>query len=196
MSDQAKTLTHRLLKTIVVSGPCGVGKSTIGLHLSQRLSAPFVEGDDYHPAENVDKMKSGTPLSDEDRLPWLERLHLEVVSRSSSAPWRTAPLVVLSCSGLKRAYRDVLRGGRSGKGSGVFFVFLDGDHDVLRSRLSKRAGHFMPPGLLDSQLGIIEPLGPDEEGATVDLNQNIEGMVQSAEEVIAPFLDVEGCSNL
>lgn len=127
---------------LVVMGVSGCGKSHIGLRLAERLDAVFLDGDDYHPAENVAKMVAGEPLNDADRAPWLDRLAKELADRER---------VVLACSALKRRYRDVLR-----TADATRFVFLDGDAEMIRSRVEARTGHFMPPGLLRSQFDALE----------------------------------------
>lgn len=127
---------------LVVMGVSGCGKSHIGSRLAERLAAVFLDGDDYHPAENVAKMAAGEPLNDADRAPWLDRLAKELADRER---------VVLACSALKRRYRDVLR-----TADATRFVFLDGDAELIRSRVEARTGHFMPPGLLRSQFDALE----------------------------------------
>ncbi|MEN0130552.1 MAG: gluconokinase [Brevundimonas sp.] len=140
---------------VVVMGVSGTGKSTVGRLLAERLGAAFVEGDDLHPAANVERMRAGIPLTDADRAPWLELVR----DAMSTAGGDT----VVACSALRRAYRDVLRGARGR----VRFVHLVVPPAELEQRLSERAGHFMPTALLASQLATLEPLAPDEDG--VDL---------------------------
>lgn len=145
--------------TVVVMGVSGSGKTTVAEELAHRLAWPLIEGDDLHPAANVEKMHSGHPLTDEDRWPWLDR----VAERIGS--WeRAGESGIVTCSALKRAYRDRLRAGHPS----VWFAHVDADPDVLRERLAHRTGHYMPPALLDSQLAALQPLQGDEPGATVD----------------------------
>lgn len=158
----------------VVMGVCACGKSEIGARLAQALDAPFIEGDRFHPPENVAKMSAGIPLDDEDRRGWLQALRAEI-----ERTWKTDPVVVLSCSALKRAYRDVLRGA-GGKGNDVRFVHLHGVRDFIAQRMAARSGHFMPVSLLDSQLRTLEPLQPDECGVTLDLRDPPERLVEQA----------------
>ena len=132
---------------IVVMGVSGVGKTTIGRALAEALHADFAEGDAYHPPENVAKMKSGTPLNDDDRLPWLNAL-----SRAIGEWLDEGRTMVLACSALKRRYRDILRAGHDG----VQFVYLKGDAALIRHRLDDRRDHFMPASLLESQLEALE----------------------------------------
>jgi gluconokinase len=134
-------------KVIVLMGVSGTGKTEVGTRLARALNGEFAEGDDYHPPANVAKMRSGVPLDDADRLPWLETL-----SRQIGAWLEQDRTVVLACSALKQRYRDILKAGRPG----VVFVHLKGDKVLIRARLQKRRGHYMPASLLDSQLATLE----------------------------------------
>jgi gluconokinase len=132
---------------VVLMGVSGTGKTEVGTRLAKALGGEFVEGDDYHPPANIEKMRSGVPLDDADRQPWLETLSREI------GKWLDAgKTVVLACSALKQRYRDILKAGRPG----VRFVHLEGDPDLIRSRLAKRRGHYMPASLLDSQFAALE----------------------------------------
>jgi gluconokinase len=142
---------------IVVMGVSGVGKTTVGMLLARALGAEFAEGDSYHPPANVEKMRAGTPLDDEDRWPWLQILAAEIDT------WLAEDRdVVLACSALKRAYRDVLAHDRPA----VRFVHLKGEATLLRGRLDQRRNHYMPPTLLASQLADLEE--PDD-ALTIDV---------------------------
>jgi gluconokinase len=141
-------------------GVSGTGKSTVGTALARDLGFPFAEGDDFHSAANVAKMSSGHPLTDEDRAPWLAAIADWIGERE-----RAGTGGVVTCSALKRSYRDRLREGHPD----VRFICLVGAHDVLLARLQGRRDHFMPPSLLDSQLATFEPLEADEPGGTVDV---------------------------
>ncbi|MCH7230263.1 gluconokinase [Glycomyces sp. L485] len=145
---------------LVVMGVSGAGKSTVAQRLADRLGWPMAEGDEFHPEANIAKMKAGTPLADTDREPWLRTLRDWISQRDSDGENS-----VVTCSALKRSYRDVLRGATAR----VRFVHLSGSRDQIGSRMSERTGHFMPPGLLDSQFDDLEPLAPDESGVTVDI---------------------------
>jgi gluconokinase len=135
---------------VVLMGVSGSGKTEVGTRLAEALGGTFVEGDDYHPPANVAKMRSGVPLDDADRQPWLERLSREI------GTWLDAgKAVVLACSALKQRYRDILKGGRPG----VRFVHLKGDEALIRKRLDKRRGHYMPASLLESQFAALEEAG-------------------------------------
>jgi gluconokinase len=151
-------LTPTPTTSIVVMGVSGSGKSTVATGLVDRLGWDFAEGDDFHPTANVEKMRAGHPLDDEDRWPWLRTL----------ADWigeheRAGKSVVVTCSALKRVYRDLLCDGHPS----VWFAHVTADADLLRERLSQRAGHYMPASLLGSQLATLEPLQDDEPGARI-----------------------------
>lgn len=138
-------------RTIVLMGVCGSGKTTLGQRLSQQLGWDFFDGDDFHPSANVDKMASGRPLDDDDRRPWLEALR-DLLDRRLAAGEGT----ILACSALKESYRSLLGTERPE----ILLVFLDGSRELLSARMASRQGHFMPSGLLDSQLATLEdPLG-------------------------------------
>ena len=145
---------------LVVMGVSAAGKTTVAREINRTLRWEFAEGDDFHPQANVDKMASGVPLTDEDRWPWLRAL-AEWTAAHAAAGRST----IISCSALRRAYRDILREG----GEGTFFVHLTGAKSLLVERMSGRDDHFMPVELLDSQLATLEPLEPDEPGATFDV---------------------------
>lgn len=144
--------------TVVVMGVSGSGKTTVAKHLVDILGWPFAEGDEFHPQANVEKMRSGRPLSDEDRWPWLEAVAHWIGAQEAAG--RSA---IVACSALKRAYREVLRRDHPS----VWFVHVTSSPDGLQHRLETRTGHYMPASLLDSQLETLEPLGPDEPGSTV-----------------------------
>ena len=143
--------------TVVVMGVSGSGKTTVARLLAARLGWVLAEGDDFHPAANVAKMRAGEPLTDEDRAPWLRAVAAWIGEQEL-----TGVDAVVTCSALKRRYRDVLRDGHPS----VRFVHVDVSKDTLRQRLERRAEHFMPASLLDSQLAALEPLQHDEPGVT------------------------------
>jgi carbohydrate kinase (thermoresistant glucokinase family) len=145
---------------LVVMGVSGSGKTTVAVMLAKALGVAFLEGDDFHPRANVEKMKGGTPLTDEDRWPWLK-----AIARQIDA-WRAEGKAgVVTCSALKRAYRDVLIGDRRE----VRLVYLKGSHALIHARMAARHKHFMPVGLLDSQFATLEEPGPDERPVVVDV---------------------------
>ncbi len=149
---------------VVIMGVAGCGKSSVGAALSTALGVPYVDGDDLHPAANVDKMRRGLALTDEDRWPWLGQV---AACLQNSAP------VIVGCSALKRAYRDRIRAGVQGE---VAFVHLSGDRDLIAARMAQRQGHYMPLSLLDSQFAALEPPGPDE-AVTVTIDQPLPDIV-------------------
>jgi gluconokinase len=155
---------------LVVMGVSGSGKSTIGETLAARLGWRFADGDRFHPASNVAKMSAGQPLTDDDRRPWLQAIADEI-DRVCKAGQR----LVVACSALKRAYRDILLHGRHDVG----IVFLDGTEALIASRLAERKGHFMPPGLLASQFQTLEPPGPNERPITVPIDGTVEAIVDA-----------------
>lgn len=146
---------------VVVMGVSGCGKSTIAGLLARETGCALLEGDELHPPSNIAKMSAGTPLTDEDRWPWLAAVAAWIHEQA-----RAGRGAVVSCSALKHTYRDRLREG--GSPAGVAFAHLDGPKEVLAERLARRT-HFMPATLLDSQLAALERLSPDELGLVVDL---------------------------
>ena len=151
---------HASVRRWVVMGVSGCGKSTIGAALAQALGVPFLEGDAFHPPGNVAKMSAGNPLDDSDRAGWLQALAAEI----GSARERGAGLV-LSCSALKRRYRDTLRQADPA----LRFVHLQGPASLIAERMARRTDHYMPPSLLESQLRDLEALQDDEAGITLDI---------------------------
>ena len=155
--------------TYVVMGVAGSGKSLVGAAFAHALGVEFVEGDDFHPIENVTKMASGTPLSDEDRAGWLRTLAARLETATSAGTG-----LVMSCSALKRAYRDVLRA----KADTLQLIFLRGSKALIAARLANRkTGHFMPPSLLDSQFATLEEPDPDECAWVVDITRSPDEIV-------------------
>ena len=145
---------------LVLMGVSGCGKSTVAALLAGELHWPFEEGDSLHPQANVDKMAAGHPLDDADRWPWLEKV-AEWVEECLDAGHSG----IITCSALKRSYRDLI----NRRGSGVEFVYLAGSKQVIAARLASRHGHFMPPSLLDSQFDTLEEPTPDEPGIRVEV---------------------------
>ena len=164
MHDKIDTTLHAL----IIMGVSGSGKSTIGEALAKRLDWRFEDGDSFHPPSNVAKMKAGHPLNDNDRKPWLEAIAAEI-DRVATA----GDHVIIACSALKRAYRDILTHGRHD----TRIVFLDGSEALIAGRLAKRKGHFMPPGLLASQFEALETPAADEHVVTVPIDADVETIV-------------------
>lgn len=151
---------------VVVMGVSGSGKSTVGAALAQRLRVPFADADDFHPAANIAKMTAGQALDDDDRGPWLTAIGEWLAEHQGSGG-------VMSCSALKRRYRDQLRGHLHD----LEFVHLHGTRQVIAQRQASRPGHFMPASLLTSQFAILEPLEADEQGVVIDVDQSIDAVV-------------------
>ena len=152
----------------VVMGVSGAGKSLIGAGLARELGVEFVEGDAYHPAENVERMARGIALTDEDRAGWLRSLAARIREARTAGTG-----LVMSCSALKRSYRDILRGGSPD----LRFVFLRGERSLIAERLAGRRGHFMNPALLESQFATLEEPAPDENAWVCDITQSPEVIV-------------------
>lgn len=153
---------------IVAMGVSGSGKSTVGAALAQRLRVPFADADDFHPPANIAKMTAGEALDDDDRGPWLEAIGEWLTAHAGTGG-------VMSCSALKRNYRDTLRQ----HAPSTEFLHLHGSREVIARRQASRPGHFMPASLLDSQFAILQPLAPDERGQVVDVDQSIDAIVQA-----------------
>jgi gluconokinase len=159
---------------ITVMGVSGSGKTTVGAALAQRLHVPFEDADDLHPAANVEKMSAGIPLDDADRIPWLRTVGAWQLAHVSTGG-------VISCSALRRSYRDLLREAAPDQ----VFVHLAGDREVVARRVAGRPGHFMPAALVDSQFATLEPLGADEQGVTVDFDQPVDTLVEACVAALA-----------
>jgi gluconokinase len=164
--------------TIVVMGVAGTGKTTVGRLVAERLGVPYAEADDFHSPENIAKMSAGTPLNDEDRRPWLDAIGAWAAGRRGQGG-------VVSCSALKRRYRDRLRSADPG----LFFLHLRGDRDLIARRLEERRGHYMKRAMLDSQFADLEPLEPDENGVAIDVAAPPR---QITDEALAAFRATEG----
>ena len=152
---------------VVVMGVSGSGKSTVGAALAQRLRVPFADADDFHPPANIAKMTAGHSLDDDDRYPWLEAIGEWLAEHPDGG--------VMSCSALKRMYRDQLRR----HNPDVEFLHLSGPPEVIAKRQASRPGHFMPASLMASQFETLEPLDPDERGVTIDVDQSIDAIVDT-----------------
>ncbi|WP_159946243.1 gluconokinase [Rhizobium sp. 18065] len=161
---------------VIVMGVSGCGKSSVGALLAERLGLSFAEGDALHPLANVDKMARGTPLTDDDRWPWLTRIGHDIAAARSEG-------IVVSCSALKQSYRDLLRREAGGP---LHFVYLEGSHALLLSRMGARTGHFMPVALLDSQLATLEVPTGEAGVVTVSIDQSVEGIVEDAVRGLTP----------
>ncbi|MGW0735506.1 gluconokinase [Streptomyces sp. NPDC002851] len=163
-------------RVVVVMGVTGTGKSTVGQLLAGELDVPYADADAFHSEANVAKMASGVPLDDADRWPWLDAIGAWARDRAGRGG-------VVSCSALKRSYRDRLRAAAPG----LVFLHLAGDRELIRARQAARKGHFMPSSLLDSQFATLEPLAADEEGVVVDVTP---GPEQVAAEALAALAEL------
>lgn len=153
---------------LVVMGVSGCGKTSVGKMLASYMGCKFIEGDSRHPPANVEKMTSGIPLADDDRWPWLAALGAELASEEDT---------VISCSALKKSYRDLLR---AEAGRPITFVFLQGTRTMLASRMLGRKGHYMPLSLLDSQLATLELPTAEHDVVTIEIDQPLERIVSLA----------------
>jgi gluconokinase len=154
---------------VVVMGVAGTGKTTIGPLIAEKLGVPYAEGDDFHPADNIAKMSAGIPLDDADREPWLDAIGRWAHGRAGLGG-------VVSCSALKRIYRDRLRAAAPD----VEFLHLTGDRALIERRMTERKGHFMPTALLDSQFATLQPLQNDEAGVAVDVSGSPQEITERA----------------
>jgi gluconokinase len=155
---------------IVMMGVSGSGKTTIAKGVADRFGWQMLEGDKLHPPANIAKMSAGTPLTDEDRWPWLHAIAAAIDD------WRADGISgVVACSALKRAYRDILIGPRTD----VVLVYLQGSHDLIARRMAARHGHFMPPGLLDSQFATLEEPGEAEHPIVASIAPSPDAIVES-----------------
>jgi gluconokinase len=147
-------------------GVSGSGKSTVGAALARRLDIPFADADAFHPAANIAKMSAGTPLDDDDRYPWLAAVGRWLADHDRG---------VMSCSALKRRYRDQLRSHRTT----IEFLHLTGSPTLIDHRQAERTGHFMPASLVESQFEALEPLDADEHGLAIDVGQSVDTIVET-----------------
>lgn len=156
----------------VIMGVSSCGKSTVGALLAERTGLPFRDGDDMHPDANVTKMAAGHALTDADRKPWLESIGEYLAHAEDGA--------VVGCSALKRSYRDIIRAAAPD----TVFIHLAGSYDLLKARMSRREGHFMPVSLLDSQFDTLEQLEDDEAGITLDVVASPAQLAEEASEFL------------
>ncbi|XP_035667778.1 probable gluconokinase [Branchiostoma floridae] len=187
---------------VVLMGVCGCGKTSVGQALAEKLSWEFADADLFHPDVNKQKMSAGVPLTDEDRYPWLRKLHTLICSWASEG--RSG---VLACSALKKSYREVLTTGQvpqdpstssvspriphqhsDSPRPNVLFVYLKGSKDVVRSRLESRTGHFMPAGLLDSQFLTLEEPDESENSVSVEIAQPLMAVVMDIYQIIVELI--------
>ncbi|MDO9416113.1 gluconokinase [Pararhizobium sp.] len=166
---------------IVVMGVSGCGKSSVGERLAEHLGLPYVEGDSLHPAANIEKMSKGIPLDDADRWPWLDIIGQRLAAAGPAG-------TVISCSALKRTYRDRLR---QAAGRPLAFVFLKGSREILLARMTARPGHFFKAPLLDSQLATLESPEGEDRVVTVDIAPSPDSITETALEGLAALSGVQ-----
>ncbi len=157
---------------VIVMGVSGSGKTSVAQMMAEKLGCRFVEGDKLHPAANIEKMEKGIPLTDDDRWPWLD-----VIGGELAGTVANSQDIVITCSALKKVYRERLRSAASGR---LKFVFLTGDPKVLESRMGARTGHFMPASLLQSQLATLESPEGELGVVTVDIDADLDTIVEQA----------------
>jgi gluconokinase len=168
-------------------GVSGSGKTTLARGIAEALDWDFLEGDELHPRANVDKMAAGVPLTDEDRWPWLEAIGRWIDERTE-----TGTSATITCSALRRVYRDLLVEGRPT----VRFCHVEADPDLIAQRMESRRNHYMPPSLLPSQLATLEPLEPDEPGESVSAEGDPEEMVREALRLLGLDADTDPDTDL
>ena len=164
------------MTAVVIMGVAGCGKSSVGAQLAERFNCVFIEGDDLHDQSSIDKMSGGRSLTDADREPWLQRIGNQLAI--STDP------VIVSCSALKRVYRDTIR---NHAGKQVLFIHLSAPQSVIADRMQRRTGHFMPTELLDSQFQTLEPLASDEHGSVIDITQPLELSINDAGKIVEQY---------
>lgn len=170
--NSTKATTELAHKHVIVMGVSSCGKSTVGKQLGESLGLVFRDGDDMHPAANIEKMSAGHALNDADRWPWLEAIGQWMQGQTEGA--------IVGCSALKRSYRDLIRT----HAPDTVFVHLHGSYELLLERMQNRAGHFMPVSLLQSQFETLEELGEDEPGIVLDVAQNPAELTAEAAEYL------------
>jgi len=191
MQDMKLRLRHKHI--FIVTGPAGCGKTTVAQYLANRYSLKYLEGDDYHPPSNVKKMSSGTPLTDTDRWDWLVSVREAAVDHLDS---RITPGVVLTCSALKRKYRDVIRVAcYNDQAVQVHFIYLSASEDLLMDRIQSRQNHFMKPAMVKSQLQSLEiPTRKERDVVSIDVSGSMETVNRAAVDAVSAVLvgDLEG----
>lgn len=167
-------------QSFILMGVSGTGKTTIGLEVAHQLNLKFIDGDDLHPRSNIIKMKNKQPLNDEDRVPWLERINDAAFSLEQKSE---AGIII--CSALKKQYRDQIRAGNKN----IYFIFLNGDFNLILKRMQNRKGHFMKEEILRSQFETLEIPGYNESGIiTIDINGSVEKVVEHCISALKPLI--------
>ena len=157
---------------IILMGVSGSGKTVIGKHVAEKMNAEFIDADDFHPSANIIKMSSGIPLTDADRIPWLNNL-----GKIASEHLEKEEMLIMACSALKKAYRDILREDINGE---TQFIYLKSSFEEIAGRLQNRVGHFMPKGLLESQFETLEePLPTEKNTITINASSTVDEVTNS-----------------
>ncbi|OCG49653.1 gluconate kinase [Gilliamella sp. Choc5-1] len=176
-------MTKKSKQVFVLMGVSGCGKSAVAKQVAYNLDAAFLDGDFLHPKSNILKMRSGTPLNDEDRMPWLS-----LISNAAFAMSNVNDVSIIICSALKKQYRDIIRG----ENENVHFIYLKGDYDVIAERLAKRQGHYQKTGMLQSQFDTLEEPTTDENDVyKIDIAQPLVNVVHDTEQVIRSICHCE-----
>ncbi|TIA90058.1 hypothetical protein E3P99_01760 [Wallemia hederae] len=195
-----QTMQSKRPALVIIMGTSGCGKSTIGEGLAATLEVPFIDGDNLHPQSNVDKMSRGEPLTDQDREPWLQRIHKHAQELSDAAENRNSkrPVILIACSALKKIYRDTLRGEEHVNDDThflpiqTFFLYLKGSREALQKRMAARKGHFMTERMLASQLQTLEEpdLSTEKDVREVDIDRSREEVLAEAVAATQTLLDL------
>ncbi len=174
---------------IIIMGVSGSGKSVVGVHLQQQLEIEFIDGDDFHSPENVEKMSAGIALTDTDRRPWLAQ-----IGETAEASFASGASLIVACSALKASYRTVLRK----VSQPVLFLHLRGSAELIASRMSEREGHYMPVELLQSQFNDLEDPAEEPNVISIDIQQDLSTMLSSSAQHVSDWLETQvgGSSNL
>ena len=169
-------MTKQRKHVFVFMGVSGSGKSVVAKQIADNLNAAFLDGDFLHPKTNILKMRSGSPLNDDDRMPWLN-----LISNAAFAMSNVNNISIIICSALKRQYRDIIRG----ENENVHFIYLKGSFDVISQRLAKRQGHYQKTGMLQSQFDTLEePTADEKDVYAINIEQSLNEVIQDATRVI------------
>ncbi|KOS16639.1 putative gluconokinase [Escovopsis weberi] len=190
VQSPAQTRAHAHTHILLVTGPAGCGKTTVAEHLAASLNMPYIEGDLYHTTANIEKMRAGIPLTDADRWDWLTILREESIRRINQG----SAGVIVTCSALKRKYRDVIRvAAYYDHHILIHFIYLDAPEEVLLQRVGARQGHYMGANMVHSQLDILEVPSQDEtDVTTIDVSRDIDEVVVTALDQVSQFMTSNG----
>lgn len=176
-------MTQQRKNVFVFMGVSGSGKSVVAKQIADNLNAAFLDGDFLHPKANILKMRSGTPLNDNDRMPWLN-----LISNAAFAMSNVNDISIIICSALKEKYRDIIRG----ENENVHFIYLKGSFDVISQRLAKRQGHYQKTGMLQSQFDALEePTANEKDVYAINIEQPLNGVIEDSMKVINSICNCE-----